>query len=51
MKLAEAGVTVTGNYATIQRLAVERNIPTVEEDLPKIKIGWVGKLKGIYQVL
>ncbi len=50
-KLAEAGVTATGNYATIQRLAVEQNIPTVEEDLPKIKIGWVGKPKGIYQVL
>ncbi len=32
-KLAEAGVTVTGNY--------KQNIPTVEEDLPKIKIGWV----------
>ena len=43
-KLAEAGVTATGNYATIQRLAVEQNIATVEEDLPKIKIGWVGKL-------
>jgi hypothetical protein len=50
-KLAEAGVMATGNYATIQRLAVKRNIPTVEENLPKIKIGWVGKPKGIYQVL
>ena len=38
-KLAEAGVTATGNYTTIQRLAVERNIPTVEENLPKIISG------------
>ncbi len=50
-KLAEAGVTTTGNYATIQRLTIEQNIATVEEDLPKIKTGWVGKPKGIYQLL
>jgi hypothetical protein len=50
-KLAEAGAMVTGNYTTIQRLAVKRNIPIVEEDLLKIKIGWVGKPKGIYQGL
>jgi hypothetical protein len=50
-KLAEVGVTATGNYVAIQKLAVERNTPTLEEDLPKIKFGGVGKPKGIYQVL
>ena len=43
-------VTVTGNYATIQRLAIEWNIAS-GRGLTKIKIGWVGKPKGIYQLL
>jgi hypothetical protein len=50
-KLAEVGVTATGNYTAIQKLAVEKNIPLVEENLPKIKLGWMGKQKGILQVL
>jgi hypothetical protein len=50
-KLAEAGVTATGNYTKIQKLAQEKNIPITEENLPKIKLGWVGKQKGVYQVL
>ncbi len=48
-KLAEVGVTATGSYTVIQKL--EKNIPLVEEDLPKIKLGWMGKQKGILQVL
>jgi hypothetical protein len=50
-KLAQAGVTATGNYAKVQKLALEKNIPITEEDLPKVKLGWVGKQKGIFQVL
>jgi hypothetical protein len=36
-KLAEAGVTATGNYTTVQKLAVKQNLATVEEDLPNPK--------------
>jgi hypothetical protein len=47
-KIAEAGVTATGNYTKIQNLVQEKNIPITEENLPKIKLGWVGKQKGVY---
>jgi hypothetical protein len=50
-KLAEEGIVATGNYQAVVKFAKERNIPIFEEDLPKIREGWVGKSKGIYQVL
>jgi hypothetical protein len=50
-KPAEAGVMATGNYTKIQKLVLEKNIPITEENLPKIKLGWAGKQKGVYQVL
>jgi hypothetical protein len=50
-KLAEEGIVAAGNYNAIAKIATERNVPIFEQDLPKIREGWVGKPKGIYQVL
>ena len=41
----------SGRYSSVAKLATERNIAIFEEDLPKIIEGWIGKPKGIYQVL
>jgi len=49
--LAQAGVTATGNYAAIQKLAWGKNLPLFDDNLPVVKEGWIGKPKGMYQVL
>jgi hypothetical protein len=50
-KLASEGIVASGRYSSIAKMATERNIAIFEEDLPKIIEGWIGKPKGIYQVL
>jgi hypothetical protein len=49
-QLALKGVTASGNCNSVAKLATEIGIATVEEE-PVIQEGWVGKPKGIYQVL
>jgi hypothetical protein len=49
-QLALKGVTASGNSNAVAKLATEMGITTVEEE-PVIQEGWVGKPKGIYQVL
>jgi hypothetical protein len=36
----------TGPLASLQRIAVEKQIPLYEENLPNIQQGWQGKQKG-----
>ena len=50
-KLAEKGITAAGNLVQVQKLARERNIPIIKENIPKIKEGWETKPKGLLQVL
>jgi hypothetical protein len=50
-RLASEGIVASGRYSAVAKLVTERNIAIFEEDLPKIIEGWIGKPKGIYQVL